>query len=618
MKLFANILNEDKEQQFELINSNNPFNPDLGNHTWIKSCDDIKTYEEVWSEEGELYDATPDFTKQDAQHALESGKIKVYSSYPITQGIFVTPSKMEAQNYAGNGKIYAKTVNLNDVAWIDNLQGQYANINESKKIITINESQIMTLLFEAATIQDIYQKYYSQIPQETYIQIITSDPTYSTEKPNKMGKFGKWLLSIYQKGNLKTEDLYKAKQYLSTFIRFNTKIEQKDIMKYKSLQELFNVVEPFINNPQQTATKAEEIRKIKEGAEKVYEDSKWMVIVPHTQEASCYYGKNTQWCTAAEHSDNMFENYNSKGLLYINILKGTDTKFQFHFETSSYMDARDEEIIHPVAKTIGLTPGLVDFYLSKYGKTAAIDLTTKYDTNELEEMDGLNGYYYIDDEMVCTYDEEQKRFVKVFELPSDYHYIDGKVINQRFIIIDSEDYYVNLYDIEKDEYVFNDTDGVQYFEYYNSNGGFLRYIQTIFDDDTRGLFDLKTLTFTSTDLPSDLSVGNQLNKSNFDTFKYYNEDLAISWIEDGLGNRTAFAPFSLSKGRSLTAFKYTNTKRETLYYKGQPYLFRCFIPKNGDDYHDADLLFYDGTIVPLPKFCQESDRYMQNFFGNQK
>ena len=85
------------------------------------------------------------------------------------------------------------------------------------------------------------------------------------------------MLALYQKQNLKIEDLYKAKDYLSTFIKFNAKLQERDIMKYHSLQELFTSIEPFIQNPQQAATKSEEIRNIKEGAEKVYEDNKWLV-----------------------------------------------------------------------------------------------------------------------------------------------------------------------------------------------------------------------------------------------------------------------------------------------------------------------------------------------------
>ena len=142
----------DKQKQFELITNGNPFNSELGNHTWIKDVSDIKTYEEVWQEEGEIYGITPDFSKKDAINALNSGKIVVYSSYPIKNGTFVSPSKMEAMNYAGGNKVYSKVVNLEDVAWIDPTQGQYANTNVvenktyMKKIIRLTEGDLHQII----------------------------------------------------------------------------------------------------------------------------------------------------------------------------------------------------------------------------------------------------------------------------------------------------------------------------------------------------------------------------------------------------------------------------------------------------------------------------------------
>lgn len=122
-----------KQEQLDIIKNNNPANDDV--HTWIRSVEDIKTYQEALQEDldGEAQDLTPDFKKADLEKALETGKMTVYSSYPIEQGIFVTPSKMEAQSYAGNGEVYSQEVNIDDVAWIDTLQGQYAktDIQES-------------------------------------------------------------------------------------------------------------------------------------------------------------------------------------------------------------------------------------------------------------------------------------------------------------------------------------------------------------------------------------------------------------------------------------------------------------------------------------------------------
>ena len=154
----------DKKRQFEIISTNNPFNPSLGEHTWIRSVSDINTYEEAWEDEGEIYGITPDFSKEDAIKALKSGIITVYSSYPIKQGIFVTPSRMEAQSYAGGNRVFSKTVRLSDVAWIDPTQGQYANINENKKymkkIIRLTESDLRRIV--SNSVRRVLKEEYNQ------------------------------------------------------------------------------------------------------------------------------------------------------------------------------------------------------------------------------------------------------------------------------------------------------------------------------------------------------------------------------------------------------------------------------------------------------------------------
>lgn len=97
-----------KEKQFIIINERNPAPNDY--NTWIRSADDILTADEAFKtafSEGEMY---PDFTVSDMQQALKTGEITVYSSKPIEEGGFVTPSRMNAEEYAGGkgSKIYAK------------------------------------------------------------------------------------------------------------------------------------------------------------------------------------------------------------------------------------------------------------------------------------------------------------------------------------------------------------------------------------------------------------------------------------------------------------------------------------------------------------------------------
>lgn len=115
-----------KERQMQVIQENNPAEDDY--HTWIRSVEEIKTLQEAltdpeWAEYDEF---NPDYSRAMAEEALESGEIEVFSSYPIEAGGFVTPSRMEAESYAGDGRVYSRRVPVTDVAWIDPTQGQYA------------------------------------------------------------------------------------------------------------------------------------------------------------------------------------------------------------------------------------------------------------------------------------------------------------------------------------------------------------------------------------------------------------------------------------------------------------------------------------------------------------
>ncbi len=230
-----------------------------------------------------------------------------------------------------------------------------------------------SLILEAASLADVYQKYYSQIPEEEFKQIVAADPTSGEDK---MGKYSKWLLALYASDNLKLEDLYKATEYLTTFHRYKQKLDRKDIGQYKSLPDLYNAIEPYSDNTK-AASHKEEIRKIKEGAEKVYEDDEWLVVVPHTRAAAIEYGKGTQWCTAATESYNYFEHYSQQGPLYININKNTGEKYQFHFESEQFMDERDEECGGVVTEN----DPLYQFYLAKYGPEKTLPLLYTYVTS---------------------------------------------------------------------------------------------------------------------------------------------------------------------------------------------------------------------------------------------
>lgn len=149
-----------KERQFELIQNNHP-KEDWDYQTWINSVDDVKTYQEAVDDDRA---GTPDFDDADIDRALKTGRVRVYSSHRIRIGTFVTPSRMEAENYAGSENVYSKTVPLTDVAWIDSLQGQFAPTSDGRASVEVenrdsdNKKQGRKKLSEAEKYQNTTPK----------------------------------------------------------------------------------------------------------------------------------------------------------------------------------------------------------------------------------------------------------------------------------------------------------------------------------------------------------------------------------------------------------------------------------------------------------------------------
>ena len=225
-----------------------------------------------------------------------------------------------------------------------------------------------TLLLED-TLDQVYTKHYSEgkpeyIPEDVFYKIVPIDPKTDLDK-NKKGKFCPWLISLYRAGGLdlnNEEGLANVTEYLKVAYKLNG----FDIRQCRSVEDLHTAVEPYLNG--KATSKAEEIRRIKErGAEPVYDDNKWIVIVPKTKEAAIYYGKGTRWCTAATESTNLFDSYNSRGPLYININKETGEKYQFHFAKDGGTEFKNASNVEVRNDTVGLTDNLIKFYILKCG-----------------------------------------------------------------------------------------------------------------------------------------------------------------------------------------------------------------------------------------------------------
>lgn len=331
-----------------------------------------------------------------------------------------------------------------------------------------------------ASLQDIYQKYYKDIPVNDFNKLVSADPT---AKPNEMGKFGKWILNLYRNGKLKVGDTPELDYALSYFVKFYNKIEKKDINQYHSVDELYQVIKPFTEDPNQATSKTDANRKTKEeGAEKFYEDDIWLVIIPKTEEASCLYGKGTKWCTAATEGGNKFNEYNQSGNLYININKKTGKKYQFFFgekqgsnKTPEYNDEENNPLKMPIAKTIGMSEQLVQLYC-KYTNsiyTYFVFETSYYNTHNITARN-INNSSYTNLYTILFSDKNDKpqhikenfsQLVRYTTDPLEYdvlyegpNIIDNGIFYGKYVAIrdDLGEQLLNLYSLEENSLTFPD------------------------------------------------------------------------------------------------------------------------------------------------------------------
>ena len=95
---------------------------------------------------------------------------------------------------------------------------------------------------------------------------------------------------------------------LNRFDNISTNLPLTDINQYKSFDELVNGIKNYDNRTRRDVTDVK-------GVNVVFNDDKYFIVNPENYESSCYYGRGTKWCTAAE-TDSHFRRYNEDGKLF--------------------------------------------------------------------------------------------------------------------------------------------------------------------------------------------------------------------------------------------------------------------------------------------------------------
>jgi len=188
-----------------------------------------------------------------------------------------------------------------------------------------------SVLFEAK--KDTLKSKWNAVPDDVFDKIITADP--STTK-----KYSEWMLNAVINGGYNVDTVINTVQKFDQVVgRINHDFLRKGIDAFESklgidlptndIDVIFRspkdinsyagpgILDSILDQIQSKKTKREEKMV---GADKIYEDDNFTVILPKTREASCHYGATTKWCTAAK-SSNQFDNYSLRGTLYYILFK---------------------------------------------------------------------------------------------------------------------------------------------------------------------------------------------------------------------------------------------------------------------------------------------------------
>lgn len=184
---------------------------------------------------------------------------------------------------------------------------------------------------------------------EEEINAILED--FEAADPSNNKQYVQWLLNRYIDNSIsRLEDVGSTiADMLEKYhtLKVHRKLPQSiaDIGKFKTQGQLIDLGQN-INAIYDKFTKDKPEALPKGESTEILNNSEFRIIIPHDEQASCYYGQGTQWCTAAK-NNNMFNHYSGDGPLFVVIPKNPEhpgQKFQLHFCSGQFMDETDSPV----------------------------------------------------------------------------------------------------------------------------------------------------------------------------------------------------------------------------------------------------------------------------------
>lgn len=210
---------------------------------------------------------------------------------------------------------------------------------------------------ERLTPEEVREKYFGDIPENTFYRIVKVDPTskYKNGELVKVGAFVKFLVKDFKNGTFKFEDADRYTEYIDLYFQNRRRKELRgfDILKIDSIYDLIEKLQ-FLKG-EKTGEIYDLLKTIDLGKDyqELGETANWLIYSPKTEKGACTLGYGTEWCTAwgkmsldksKQGRTNMFNNY--KDDLIVLVSKETKKPtWQIHLRTNQFMDVNDRNLM---------------------------------------------------------------------------------------------------------------------------------------------------------------------------------------------------------------------------------------------------------------------------------
>ena len=154
----------------------------------------------------------------------------------------------------------------------------------------------------AAKIDDLLKREDNK-PFEEDLKAINSEDSTPTKK------YLDWGLSRLKAGD-DVEDIIAA---MKSFEKAVQRLSEKDIKKYKTLEDINKAVKALESKPSARGMK----RLGKHSAEVLFEDDNWLLVHPTNRTSAIYYGSKTSWCISRRDlTKNLFYQYSLENIQF--------------------------------------------------------------------------------------------------------------------------------------------------------------------------------------------------------------------------------------------------------------------------------------------------------------